>query len=263
MRLDVLLVQQGYFSSRELAKENIIHGNVLVNGLIAKKPSMIVSEDALITLEKENTIPYVSRGGLKLEKALKEFNIDCKGLTALDLGASTGGFTDCLLKHGVSIVYAVDVGHSQLSQKLKDDHRIISIENTHVKDLTTCMLNNLLFDIVVMDLSFISLTKVIGFLPKFLNEKGVVVALIKPQFEVGPAHIGKGGLVKNPKQHIVAIENVFSSAKEFGLFATNLTYTLTNEVRKNIEYLALFEQVSKFSLKTNNIVDEAFRLNSR
>jgi 23S rRNA (cytidine1920-2'-O)/16S rRNA (cytidine1409-2'-O)-methyltransferase len=253
MRLDVLMVQKGVFSSRELAKVNIKKGNVLVNGVLCTKPSFEVSEDVSITLITENVIPYVSRGGLKLEKALKEFEINCKDFDVLDIGASTGGFTDCVLQHGARRVYAMDVGTGQLSPTLKDDLRVKSIENTHIKDLTCDQVDSALFDLIVADLSFISLTKVLEFFPKFLKPTGKAIVLIKPQFEVGASFVGKGGIVKDRKAHEMAIANVFNAAIKIGLYLTNITPSPIQDERKNVEFLALLEQSQNGKSKFGSI----------
>jgi 23S rRNA (cytidine1920-2'-O)/16S rRNA (cytidine1409-2'-O)-methyltransferase len=259
MRLDVLLVKKGFFSSRELAKSNIAIGNVSVNGIVINKPSHDVLESACISLKTEKINPYVSRGGIKLEKALNEFKIDCQGIDVLDLGASTGGFTDCALQHGARAVYAIDVGTDQLSPKLKGDQRVISIENVHIKDLTSEHLNNNHFNLIVADLSFISLTKVFEYFPQFLNRDGKVIVLIKPQFEAGIKHIGKGGIVKDAKVHIEAIININNEAKKHRLFLTKITHAPIYEKRKNIEYLALLERVEKNLPDIESCVKEAFR----
>ena len=242
MRLDILLVHKGFFPSRELAKINIKKGNVVVNGSIATKPSQEVSDAASVSVISNNVIPYVSRGGLKLEKALREFGIDCTNLDVLDIGASTGGFTDCVLKHGARKVYAVDVGTDQLSPMLKGDSRVVSIENTNIKELTPEMVNSTLFHLVVADLSFISLTKVIEFFPQFLLPQGMVIVLIKPQFEAGAEFIGKRGIVKETQGHIRAINNVCDAAKRHGLYLKNITRSPVIEEKKNIEFLALFDK---------------------
>ena len=242
MRLDILLVHQGFFPSRELAKINIKKGNVLANGSIVTKPSQEVSDAASVSVISNNVILYVSRGGLKLEKALREFGIDCTNLDVLDIGASTGGFTDCVLKHGARKVYAVDVGTDQLSPMLKGDSRVVSIENTNIKELTPEMVNSTLFHLVVADLSFISLTKVIEFFPQFLLPQGMVIVLIKPQFEAGAEFIGKRGIVKETQGHIRAINNVCDAAKRHGLYLKNITRSPVIEEKKNIEFLALFDK---------------------
>lgn len=259
MRLDVFLVNNRFFASRELAKFNIAKGNVLVNGTTASKPSMNIREEDVVTLVVNNINPYVSRGGLKLEKAIKEFEISCSGITALDIGASTGGFTDCLLLHGASLVCAVDVGTNQLDVKLRDNPKVISVENKNIKDLSPDELNPSTYDLIVTDLSFISLTKVIGLFPKFLNEEGRVIALIKPQFEVGPELVGKGGIVKDKRAHIMAIQRVVQVARDKGLHLSKITWAPLHQENKNIEYLALFKKSETIVPEFKDIVQKAFK----
>lgn len=258
MRLDIYLVKMGYFASRELAKYNISNGNVLVNEVVAVKPSMQVDESSTIRLSQSNVLPYVSKGGLKLKKALDTFSIDCKGFDVLDVGASTGGFTDCVLQHGARKVYAIDVGTNQLAKSLQDDPRVISIENIHIKDLKVEELDSTLFHLLVTDLSFISLTKVVEYFPKFLLPDGMVIALIKPQFEVGKQLVGRGGIVKNPKAHIVAINQIFAAAQQVGLYPKGLTHSPFVESSRNIEYLALFDRNIGLSPDVAKAVNLAF-----
>jgi 23S rRNA (cytidine1920-2'-O)/16S rRNA (cytidine1409-2'-O)-methyltransferase len=258
MRLDVYLVNNHFFTSREQAKFNISRGNVVVNGKPATKPSLPITESDRVTLLAENAIPYASRGGLKLEKALSSFSIDCSNINALDVGASTGGFTDCLLKNGARHVCAVDVGTNQLVTSLRNDHRVTSIENMHIKDLNPSQIDPNLFNLIVADLSFISLTNVLEYLPKFLDGNGQLVALIKPQFEVGPSHIGKGGLVKSPNTHIQAIKNIATESQRVNLNLSMLTYAPVIDLSKNIEYLGLFSQKREPLPNIDNIVRDAF-----
>jgi len=258
MRLDIFLVKMGFFASRELAKFNISKGNVVVNGATASKPSMEVTESSTVSLCQSNVLPNVSKGGLKLHKPLVEFGVDCSNYDVLDIGASTGGFTDCVLQHGAKLVYAVDVGTNQLADSLKLNSKVISIENIHIKDLTLDHVGNVHFHLIVTDLSFISLTKVLEFFPKFLLPHGRIIALIKPQFEVGKPYIGKSGLAKAPKTHIKAINNIFTTAQQFGLFAKSLTYSPFVETNRNIEYLVLFEQSINPLPNIEDIVKMAF-----
>lgn len=258
MRLDVYLVSKGIFSSRELAKFNIAKGNVLVNGALARKPSLSVEESDSITLSAENAVPYVSRGGLKLEKAIKEFNFHCDGIDAMDVGASTGGFTDCLLQHGAKLVCAIDVGSNQLVEPLRTDARVFFKENINIKDLDPRDLKVDKFDLIVADLSFISLTKVLQYFPKFLKPNGSAILLIKPQFEVGSQLVGKGGIVKDPSAHIMAITNVGLEANKYGLYIKNITSGPIHQSGKNIEYLALFERVEDSPPNFAKVVKYAF-----
>jgi 23S rRNA (cytidine1920-2'-O)/16S rRNA (cytidine1409-2'-O)-methyltransferase len=262
MRLDIFLVKNGFFGSRELAKFNVVNGNVLVNAKICQKPAHPIAEKDIVSLKSPNIIPYVSRGGLKLEKALHVFNIDCNNLSALDVGASTGGFTDCLLKHGAKYVCAIDVGTNQLAQSLKNDKRVLSFENINIKEFSPNSINPNRFNIIVTDLSFISLTKVIEFFPKFLDSNGIVIALIKPQFEVGPAFICSGGLVKNSKAHLMAIETVSVASQRVGLYLTQLTWSPIYDTGKNIEYLGLFSQIPTAIPDIQKVVKEASTINA-
>lgn len=258
MRLDIYLVQHNFFASREQAKTNIINGNVSVNGKVALKPSSLVAETDRVEILAENFIKYVSRGGLKLEKALREFNIDCTKKIALDVGSSTGGFTDCLLQSGASKVYSIDVGTLQLADSLRKDPRIVSIENQNITDLTPEQVDNNLFQLIVADLSFVSLTKVFEHFVRFLSSKGIIIVLVKPQFEAGPKALNNNGLVRNPRYHIEAIKKVSVAAENLGFNLTNLTKTPLLERNKNIEYLALFERNKKASIDIAHVVNEAF-----
>lgn len=258
MRLDIHLVQNNFFSSREQAKTNIINGNVSVNGKVTLKPSILVSDDDHVEVLGGNVIKYVSRGGLKLEKALREFNVDCNNIVALDVGSSTGGFTDCLLQGGASKVYSIDVGTLQLSEGLRNNPKVVSIENQNINDLTSSQVDHVLFDIIVADLSFVSLTKVFEHFVRFLSSNGIIIALVKPQFEAGPKAINNNGLVRNPKYHIESIKRVSLSAEKIGLHLTKLTKTPLIERNKNIEYLALFERKKTSYVDIAKVIDEAF-----
>lgn len=194
-RLDLLLVERGLASSRQRAKAMIMAGRVLVDTEPLDKPGLLVHDDALLTLKGQD-MPYASRGGLKLEVALKELNRSVDGLVCLDVGASTGGFTDCLLQHGAKRVYAVDVGYGQLSWKLRQDPRVIAIERTNIRHMAADRLSEPV-DLATVDVSFISLQIVVPAMLKFLKSNGQILALIKPQFEVGKGHVGKGGVVRD------------------------------------------------------------------
>ncbi len=196
-RLDVLVVQRGILFSRERAKENIIAGNIFVDGIMTTKCGKKVDISSNIEFIGED-IPYVSRGGLKLKKAIESFDIDLKGKICLDIGASTGGFTDCMLQHGASRVYSIDVGTNQLDDKLRCDSRVVSMENTNIRYLSADSIGELA-DFASIDVSFISLEKVIPNLLNLLKDDGSVVALLKPQFEVGVGIVNKKGVVKKPK----------------------------------------------------------------
>jgi 23S rRNA (cytidine1920-2'-O)/16S rRNA (cytidine1409-2'-O)-methyltransferase len=258
MRLDVYLVQNGLLVSREMAKFNITKGNVLVNGKRALKPSQSVTDGDSVSLLISNAIPFVSKGGLKLEKAIDEFGINCENIFALDIGASTGGFTDCLLTKGAMHVCAVDVGSNQLDQGLRENPKVTSLENTNIKDLEPQSLNPSQFDLLVADLSFVSLTKVMEYFPRFLKLGGQIVVLIKPQFEVGPGFVSKNGIVKEQKSHVMAIRNVVKFAFENKLHLSKITWSPIHSADKNIEYLALFTSVAHTEPDYVKIVQLAF-----
>lgn len=216
MRADVFLTENQYASSRRRAQELILEGNVVIDGRLITKPATQIGEgehDVRVT----ETLAYVGRGGCKLEAALDRFGISAKGLVALDIGASTGGFTDCLLSHGATRVYAVDSGSDQLAQKLRDDPRVICREHLNARTLTREDLCGETVDLIVMDVSFISATLILPVFGGLLAEGGQAVCLIKPQFEVGRSMIGKGGVVKDPAAHRYAIERVVQAAELCGL----------------------------------------------
>ena len=198
IRADRLLFQQGWVESRQKAGCLIMSGVVFTRSTRVGKPSQMLSRDAELTVKK--TLPYVSRGGLKLEGALKAFNINVEGVVAVDIGASTGGFTDCLLKHGASEIYAIDVGYGQLDWFLRNDTRVKVFERTNIRYFNHNILDTLT-DIVVIDVSFISLKKVIPVAKKMLKKGGIMLPLVKPQFEATRAEVGKGGIVKDTKVH--------------------------------------------------------------
>ena len=198
-RLDILVVERGLARSREAARSLIMSGNILVDEQPVDKPGTSISEDARIVSRKED-MPYVSRGGLKLEHALCQMPIDVRGFICLDAGASTGGFTDCLLQFGAAHVYAVDVGYGQLDWKLRGDERVTVVERTNIRYVTSEVLP-VAFDLIVIDVSFISLKIVVPVLAPFLKTEGQIVALVKPQFEVGRSQVGKGGVVRDARLH--------------------------------------------------------------
>ena len=205
-RLDSLLVEKKLVSSRERAKKLIMAGKVLVNDMPSDKPGSRIAPDAKVFVKKDDN-PYVSRGGLKLEKAIKSIPVDVKEFTCLDIGASTGGFTDCLLKHGAKKVYAVDVGYGQLDWSLRQNPDVIVIERTNIRHMPFEAVNEKV-DIVVADTSFISLKVVLPSAEKFMKDGTIVLALIKPQFEAGKKNVGKGGVVKDPEIRKKVIKDI-------------------------------------------------------
>jgi len=219
-RLDLLLVGKGLVPSRQRARALIMAGKILVNTLPAVKAGTLVSEDDSIEL-KGGDIPYVSRGGLKLERALDEFSLNIADRTCLDVGASTGGFTDCLLQNGAARVYAVDVGYGQLAWKLRQDPRVVAIERTNIRHMPFHTVSEAV-DIATIDVSFISLKIVVPAVMAFLKEESFILALIKPQFEVGKDQVGKGGVVRDPKLHDRVIEDLSSFFIRTGLLCENV-----------------------------------------
>jgi 23S rRNA (cytidine1920-2'-O)/16S rRNA (cytidine1409-2'-O)-methyltransferase len=220
-RLDKLLVLRGMVSSRERAQALIMEGKVLVDGTRVDKAAALVSTECALLL-KGRDLPYVSRGGLKLEKALKVFRVDAEGKTCMDVGASTGGFTDCLLKKGAKKVYAVDVGYGQLAWSLKQDPRVVSLERRNIRYLSPGDIGELA-DLAVIDTSFISLKKVLPTVMQLIKEGGEIIALIKPQFEVGKGRVGKGGVVKDKEDHAMVIGEISRFATGLGLKELGLT----------------------------------------
>ncbi len=205
-RLDLVVVEKGLVHSRQRAQALIMAGKVLVNNQIVDKPGTSVLPEDDIFLQGEDH-PYVSRGGLKLEKALHTLGININGFVCLDVGASTGGFTDCLLQHGAGRVYAVDVGYGQLAWKLRQNPRVVVIERMNIRHMQPETLPQLV-DLVTIDVSFISLKKVVPEILKFMKKSAGILALVKPQFEVGKRNVGKGGVVRDPVLHAQVIENL-------------------------------------------------------
>ncbi len=235
-RLDVLLVKQGFAPSREKAKAILMAGIVYVNGQKEDKAGSTFDEEKSKIEVRGKTLAYVSRGGLKLEKALKVFPISLDGKHCLDIGASTGGFTDCMLQNGAEKVYAVDVGHGQLDYKLRTDERVVCMEKSNFRYFTKESLPEQV-DFATSDVSFISLTKMLAPAYELLKEQGEMVALIKPQFEAGKEKVGKKGVVSDPKVHREVIEKVTAFAKETGFALMGLEYSPIKGPEGNIEFL--------------------------
>ena len=242
-RLDVLLVKQGLAPSREKAKAIIMSGNVFVDGEREDKAGSLFKEDAQIEV-KGNPNPYVSRGGLKLAKAFDTFQLSVKDKICTDVGSSTGGFTDCLLQHGAKKVMAIDVGRGQLDWKLRQDSRVVVMEKTNIRHVTPEDLPDAI-DFSSVDVSFISLTKVLPTLYNYLILGGEVIALIKPQFEAGREKVGKKGVVKEPQVHQEVIEKVATEAKVMGFRVKGIDYSPIKGPEGNIEYLMFLEKVGK------------------
>ena len=239
MRLDLFLTEQGYAQSRQRAKSMIESGSVEIDGVVIKKPSFCVTE-GIHAVNVKDPLIYVSRGGLKLEAALDAFSIDPSGLCAVDIGASTGGFTDCLLQRGARRVYAVDAGEKQLAKKLCEDGRVISFEHMNARSMTPEDIGGTV-ELAVMDVSFISSTYIIPCIPALLGGKGTFVSLIKPQFEVGRSMLGKGGIVKDPAAHLAAIMRVYECASSCGFSMSGLILSPIAGGDGNREFLACFD----------------------
>lgn len=243
MRVDKLLVERGLAESRTKAQALVMSGVVLVNEQRINKPSDTVPQDAQVRIKGGNDpgSRYVGRGGLKLEAALREFEINVQGSNCLDVGSSTGGFTDCLLQHGAASVIALDVGHNQIDWRLRTDPRVEVREGINARYLTPNDFQTK-FSLIVMDVSFISATKIMPALVSLLTDAGRLITLIKPQFEVGRGEVGKGGIVRDPQKHARVIEEVNSVAKELGLQPSNVIESPVRGADGNLEFLALYEK---------------------
>lgn len=233
-------MEKGLFSSREKAKGSIMAGLVYVDGLRMDKPGTSVKEDAEITV-KEALCPYVSRGGLKLEKAMTLWDINLEGAKAADIGASTGGFTDCMLQNGAEKVFAIDVGYGQLDWKLRNDDRVVNMEKCNVRYLDVDEVGRDV-DFISIDVSFISLKLMFPVATQLLCDDGSLVCLVKPQFEAGREQVGKKGIVRDEKVHKEVIENVIAYGEENGLYPWGLTYSPVKGAKGNIEYLMLMKK---------------------
>ncbi len=240
-RLDVILVQKGLVESRDKAKRTIMAGLVTVDGQIEDKAGQKFDPEQEFVV-KQKLCPYVSRGGLKLEKAMEVFPIQLKDAICMDMGASTGGFTDCMLQNGASKVYALDVGYGQLDYKLRVDPRVINMEKTNIRYLDTDLILDPI-DFVSIDVSFISVKHMFPVVKKVLRENGHMVCLIKPQFEAGREQVGKNGIVRDPEVHREVIEKVLGYAMENGLKPIGLSFSPVKGTKGNIEYLLYAENV--------------------
>lgn len=239
-RLDVLLVKRNLAESREKAKAYIMAGNVFVGGVREDKAGTNVPENAEIEL-RGLAMKYVSRGGFKLEKAINSFGVELTGTVCMDVGSSTGGFTDCMLQNGAVKVYAIDVGTNQLAWKLRTDERVISMEKTNIRHVTPDQIGEAV-DFVSIDVAFISLTKVLGPVQKLMKTGARMVCLIKPQFEAGREKVGKKGVVRERETHMEVIENVVRFADSLGFFFHGLEFSPIRGPEGNIEYLLYLEK---------------------
>ncbi|MCL2579467.1 MAG: TlyA family RNA methyltransferase [Oscillospiraceae bacterium] len=258
-RLDTLLVERGLAGGRDKAKALIMEGIVYIGGEKAIKPGDEHSPDAEIEI-RGKTLPYVSRGGLKLEKALGVFELEPKGTVCADIGASTGGFTDCLLQNGAAKVYAVDVGYGQLAWALRSDSRVVVLERTNARYLTTEQIPEPL-DLITIDASFISLTLLLPAVSPLLKEGGQLLCLIKPQFEAGKEKVGKNGVVRDTAVHAQVIEKVADFANNIGLDAIGLDYSPIKGPKGNVEYLLCLQKnckgITLDSEKIQEVIDSA------
>ena len=255
-RLDIFLTEKKFFDSRARAKAMIMAGKILVNGQKVDKAGTLVPSDAAIKILGEE-MPFVSRGGLKLQKALDVFKIILSGKIAIDVGASTGGFTDCMLQRGAKKVYAIDVGYGQLAWKLRSNVRVVNFERTNIRNVTReDFLDEI--DFVSIDVAFISLEKVLPVVFDVLKDSGEVVALIKPQFEAGREHVGKRGVVRDKKIHAAVIEKILNFAADVGFGIRGLDFSPVKGPEGNIEYLAhLAKNFSAESVEILSVVNSA------
>ena len=242
-RIDKLLVEKGLADSRTKAQAMVMAGVVLVNEQRVEKPSDLFSAESVIRVKRaeDPTSRYVGRGGLKLEAALREFQIDAHGLTCLDVGASTGGFTDCLLQHGARKVFAIDVGHNQIDWRLRQDQRVEVREGVNARYLQPGDFPST-FDLVVIDVSFISAIKVLPAIVQLLSASGRLITLIKPQFEVGKGEVGSGGIVRDPQKRARVVEEVNQAAAALGLTVSKVIESPIQGAEGNVEFLALYER---------------------
>lgn len=260
-RLDVLLVNRNLAESREKAKAIIMSGIVYVDGQKEDKAGTMF-EDTVSVEVRGHTLAYVSRGGLKLEKAMTHFGVTLNGKICMDVGASTGGFTDCMLQNGAVKVYSVDVGHGQLAWKLRNDERVVCMEKTNIRYVTPEDIPDRI-QFASIDVSFISLTKVLGPVKELLTEDGQIVCLIKPQFEAGREKVGKKGVVREKSTHLEVIESVIAFAKSIGFGILNLEFSPIKGPEGNIEYLLYLQNHPELAdekgveINPKTIVEEA------
>lgn len=259
IRLDVLVLDKKLVPSREKAREYILSGKIYVDDKLEKKCGRKVNLDSSIEIRGE-ILPYVSRGGLKLEKAIKKFNIDLENKVCLDIGASTGGFTDCMLKFGAKKVYAIDVGSEQLVHELKEDSRVVSMEKTNIRNVTKEQIGELC-NFASIDVSFISLDKVIPSVLNLTSQEGSIMALVKPQFEAGIGKVNKKGVVKDKNVHMDVLYKVITFLKENSLKIIGLDYSGIKGPNGNIEYLIYFTKDNSYigEFNTNSISDVVFK----
>ena len=255
-RLDVILVNMGLATSRDNAKRTIMAGLVTVDGVVETKSGQKFDVDSEIVV-KDKLLKYVSRGGLKLEKAIESFDINLKGYYTVDMGASTGGFTDCMLMNGAVKVYALDVGYGQLDYKLRVDPRVVNMEKTNIRYLDTALIEEPI-DFISIDVSFISLKHMFPVASEILKDSGSVMCLIKPQFEAGREQVGKKGIVRDSKVHVEVIKNVIGYAALDGLYPHGLDYSPVKGTKGYIEYLLYLKKTESIdSISPEEVVDIA------
>lgn len=253
-RLDVILVKQGFAPSREKAKAVLMAGNVFVNGQREDKAGTTFDESKIHVEVKGNTLKYVSRGGLKLEKAIAEFSIVLTHAVCMDIGASTGGFTDCMLQNGADRVYAIDVGHGQLAWKLRSDERVVCMEKTNFRYVSPEDISEQI-DFASVDVSFISLTKILLPARNLLRSQGCMVCLVKPQFEAGRDKVGKRGVVSEPEVHEEVVHKVIDYADMIGFEVDGLIYSPIKGPEGNIEYLLYIKKRTEIPDKIANVTE--------
>lgn len=251
-RADIVLFEKGLVESREKGKRLIMEGIVFIGTLRVDKPGEKIDENAEVYI-KGDQISYASRGGLKLEKAIEDFNLDLKDNIAMDIGASTGGFTDCMLQNGVKKVYALDVGYGQLDWKLRNDPRVVVMERTNIRDVKPKEIEDVL-DFISIDVSFISLKLVLPIAKTLLKEDGELVALVKPQFEAGKERVGKKGIIRDDKVHRDVLESIFEFSEEIGFGVQDISYSPVTGAKGNIEFL-IYLKMNKESSINKNFVD--------
>lgn len=261
-RLDMILLKRGCFTSREKARGSIMAGIVYVNGEMVDKPGQRFRDDIDIMIKKDIN-PYVSRGGLKLEKAISHFSIDLNGKTVLDAGASTGGFTDCMLKNGAAKVFAVDVGYGQLAWELRNDERVICMERTNIRYVKPEDIG-MFVDFASIDVSFISLKKVLPVVMALTGDRGEILCLVKPQFEAGREKVEKRGVVRDPDVHMEVLYGIAVFAINIGLNVRGATYSPIKGPEGNIEYLLYLSKVegiepAKLEKEISAIVEDSHR----
>lgn len=238
-RIDNILVDKGLFKSREKAKAAIMAGVVFVDGQKIDKAGTSIKKDSKFEV-KEDTCPYVSRGGLKLEKAIIKWNLNLKEKIAMDMGSSTGGFTDCMLKNGANKVYSIDVGYGQLDYSLRINPKVVNMERTNIRYLDTDNFEKI--DFISIDVSFISLELILPVAERVLEKEGYILCLVKPQFEAGREQVGKKGIVRDEKVHIQVLEKIVNKSIDLGLYPQNLDYSPITGAKGNIEYLLLLKK---------------------